>query len=32
LSADLHALHHKFRSIGAYPECPRNRPLDEQLN
>ena len=32
LSADLHALHHKFRSIGAYLECPRNRPLDEQLN
>ena len=32
LSADLHALYHKFRSIGAYPRCPRNRPLEEQLN
>jgi hypothetical protein len=31
-SADLHALYHKFRSISAHPGCPRNRPLDEQLN
>ena len=32
LSADLHARYHKFRSISADPRCPRNRPLDEQLN
>ena len=32
LSADLHALYHKFRSITAHPGRPRNRPLDEQLN
>jgi CRP-like cAMP-binding protein len=32
LSADLHALCHKFRSISAHPGRPRNRPLDEQLN
>jgi CRP/FNR family transcriptional regulator, cyclic AMP receptor protein len=32
LSADLHALYHKFRSISAHPGRPRNRPLDEQLN
>jgi CRP-like cAMP-binding protein len=32
LSADSHALYHKFRSISAHPGCPRNRPLDEQLN
>lgn len=29
LSADLHALYHKFRSISAHP---RNRPLNEQRN
>ena len=32
LSADLHALYHKFRSISAHPGRPRHRPLDEQLN
>ena len=32
LSADLHALYHKFRSISAHPGRPRQRPLDEQLN
>jgi len=32
LSADLHGLYHKFRSISAHPGRPRHRPLDEQLN
>jgi CRP-like cAMP-binding protein len=32
LSEYLHALYHKFRSIGAHPGRPRPRPLDEQLN
>jgi CRP-like cAMP-binding protein len=32
LSADLHALYHKFRSISAHPGRPRHRSLDEQLN
>ena len=32
LSEDLHGLYHKFRSIGAHPGRPRQRPLDEQLS
>jgi len=32
LSADLHGLYHKFRSISAHPGRPRRRALDEQLN
>lgn len=32
LSADLHGLYHKFRSISAHPGRPRRRPLDEQLD
>jgi CRP-like cAMP-binding protein len=32
LSADLHGLYHKLRSITAHPGRPRHRSLDEQLN
>jgi len=32
LSADLHGLYHKFRSISSHPGRPRQRPLNEQLN
>jgi CRP-like cAMP-binding protein len=32
LSAELHGLYNKFRSISAHPGRPRQRALDEQLN